>query len=46
MSDPKSLYTVTNVSFHFLHDNLCSEHAIPLKQLSIADFAIMAKDGL
>ena len=30
----------------FLHAILCPEHTIPLKQLSITDFAIVAKDGL
>ena len=42
----KSLFTVTNVLFHFLHAILRHEHTIPLKQLSFADFAIVAKDGL
>ena len=37
---------VTNVLFYFLHVICCPEHTIPLKQLSIADFAILAKDGL
>ena len=41
----KSLFTVTNVLFYFLHAIWCPEHTIPLKQLSIADFAIVAKDG-
>ena len=42
----KSLFTVTNVLFYFLHAIWCPEHTIPLKQLSIADFAIVAKDSL
>ena len=33
-SDKKSLFTVTNVSFHFWHAILCPEHTIPLKQKS------------
>ena len=41
---PKSLFTVTNVLFYFLHAIWCPEHTIPLKQLSSADFAIVAKD--
>ena len=32
-----------NVLFHFLHAISCPEHTILLKQLSIADFAIVAK---
>ena len=43
---PKSLFTVTNVLFYFLHAILCPEHTIPLKQLSIADVAIVTKDDL
>ena len=43
---PKSLFTVTNVLFYFLHAIWCPEHAILLKQLSIADFTIAAKDSL
>ena len=43
---PKSLFKVTNVSFYFLHAIWCPEHTIPLKQLSIADFAIAATDSL
>ena len=35
-----------NVLFYFLHVILCPEHTIPLKQLSIADFAIVPKNGL
>ena len=42
----KSLFMVTDVLFYFLHAIWCPEHPIPLKQLSIADFAIVAKDGL
>ena len=42
----KSLFTVTNVLFYFLHSIWCPEHTIPLKQLSIADFAIVAKGSL
>ena len=41
-----SLFTVTNVLFHFLHAIWCPEHSIPPKQLSIADFAVVAKDSL
>ena len=32
--------------YFFLHAILCPEHTIPLKQLSIADVAIVAKDGV
>ena len=35
-----------NVLFYFLHVIWCPEHTIQLKQLSIADFAIVAKDSL
>ena len=42
----KSLLMVTNALFYFLHTIWCSEHTIPLKQLSFADFAIVAKDSL
>ena len=42
----KSLFKVTNVSFYFLHAIWCPAHTIPLKQLSIADFVIVAKDSL
>ena len=42
----KSLFMATNVLFYFLHDILCPEHTISLKQLLIADFAIVAEDGL
>ena len=43
----KSLLTVTNVSFYFLHAILYLEH-IPFrcKQWSIAHFAIVARDGV
>ena len=37
----KVLITVTNVLFYFLHAILCPEHT-----LSIADIAIVTKDGL
>ena len=37
---------VTNVLFYFLHAILCPERTILLKQSSISDFAIVAKDGL
>ena len=43
-SDPKSLFTVTNVSFYLLHATWYPEHSIPPKQLSVADFAVVAKD--
>ena len=43
---PKSLFTVTNVLFYFLHAIWCPEHTIPLKQLTIADFVIVAKNSL
>ena len=42
----KSLLTVKNVLFYFLHAIWCPEHSIPPKQLSIADFAAVAKDSL
>ena len=42
----KSLFTVTNVLFYFLHAIWCPQHTIPLKQLSIAEIAIVAKDGI
>ena len=42
----KSLFTVTNALFYSLHAIWCPEHTIPLKQISIADFAIVAKDSL
>ena len=42
----KSLFTVTNVLFYFLHVIQCPEQTIPLKQWQIAHFAIVAKDGL
>ena len=41
----KSLFTVTNVLFYFLHAIWCPEHTILLKQLSIADLAIVPKDS-
>ena len=34
-----------NVLFQFLHAIVCPEHSIPPKQLSIADFAVVAKDS-
>ena len=41
-----SLFMVTNVLFYFLHDSLCPERTIfHSNQLSIADFAIVARDG-
>ena len=43
-SDKKSLFTVTNVLFYFLHAILCHEHTNPLS--SSAHFAIVAKGGL
>ena len=52
----KSLFTVTNVLFYFLHAILYLKHTIPLfhilntpfryKQSSIVHFAIVARDGL
>ena len=42
----KSLFMVTKVLFYFLHAIWCPEHTIPLKQLSISDFTIVAKDSL
>ena len=44
--DPKSLIMVTNELFYFLQAILCPGHTFRWKQLSIADFAIVAKDGL
>ena len=35
-----------NVLFYFLHAIWRHEHTIPLKQLSIPDFAVVAKDSL
>ena len=32
-SDPKSLFTVINVSFYLLHAILCPEHTMPLKTI-------------
>ena len=43
---PKSLFTVTNVLFYFLHAIWCPKHTIPLEQFPIADLAIVAKDSL
>ena len=43
--DKKSLFTVTNVLFYFLHAILCHEHANPLKTI-IERFAIVAKGGI
>ena len=43
---PKSLFTVMNVLFYFLHAIWCPEHTVPRKQLLIADFTIVAKDSL
>ena len=45
-SDPKIVITVINVLSYFLHAIWCPEQTIPLKQLSIADFAIVAKGSL
>ena len=42
----KSLFTVTNVSFYFLHVIWCPEHSIPPKQLSITNFAVVANGSL
>ena len=42
----KSLFTVTNVLFYFLHAIWYREHSIPPKQLSIADFAVVDMDSL
>ena len=42
----KALFIVTNVLFYFLHIISCSEQTIPLKTLSVAHFAIVAKGGL
>ena len=42
----KSLFTVMNVLFYFLHAIWCPEHSIPRKQLSTADFAVVARDSL
>ena len=42
----KSLFTVTNVLFYFLHAIWCPEHSIPPKQLSIAGFDVVAMDSL
>ena len=45
-SDPKSLFTVTNVLLCFLHAIWCPWTHNSQKQLPIADFAIAAKDSL
>ena len=45
-SDLKIVIHVTNVLFYFLHAIWCPEHTIPLKQLSIVDYATVAKDSL
>ena len=42
----KSLFTVTNVLFYFLHASWCPEHPIPPKQLWITDFAVVSMDSL
>ena len=42
----KSLFMAMNVFLYFLNAILCPEHTISLKQLLIADFTIVAKDGL
>ena len=42
----KSLSTVTNVLFYFLHAIYVLNTKFRQKQLSITDFAIVAKDGL
>ena len=44
-SDQKSLFTVTNVLFYFLHAILYLEHTVPLQTI-IAHFAIVVRDGL
>ena len=38
------LFQVTNLLFYFLHAILCPAHNIPLKQSSIAHFAIVGKE--
>ena len=44
---PKSLFTVTNILFYFLHAVLCPRtHTSAKKTSSIAHFATVAKDGL
>ena len=45
-SDTNSLFTVKNILLYFLHAISGPEHTIALKQFSIADLAIVAKDGL
>ena len=42
----KSLFTVTNILFYFLHAILCPWTHNSVKKVTIADFAIVAKDGL
>ena len=42
---PKSLFTVTNILFYFLHAIFCPEYTFPLKQPPIAHCAIVAMDG-
>ena len=42
----KSLFTVTNVLFYFLHAILCPWTHNSFKKISIADLAIVAKDDL
>ena len=42
----QSLLMVTNELSYFSHAILCTKHNIPLKQLLVADFAIVGKDGL
>ena len=45
-SDQESLFPVTNVLIYFLYALYVLGHTPPLKQLSITDFAIVAKQGL
>ena len=42
----KSLFTVTNVLFYFLHAILCSEHTIPLKTIINHSFHHSRQNGL
>ena len=42
----KSLFTVTNVLFYFLHAILYLEHTVPLQTIIDRSFAIVARDGL
>ena len=37
-SDQKSLFTVTNVLFYFLHAILCLEHTVPLQTNNVRSF--------